>query len=48
MHEIALTLDAMSMMNMVTLSWTAHTEYLLQELQQHKTNYTRVTMPDQV
>ena len=33
---------------MVTLSWTAHIEYLLQELQQHITNHARVTTPDQV
>ena len=33
---------------MVTLSWTVHTEYLLQELQQLTTNITEVTMPDQV
>ena len=48
LHETAIILDAMSVMNMVTLSWTAHTEYLLQELQQHITNQTRVIMPDQV
>ena len=48
LHEIALTSSAMSTTNMVTLSWTAHTEYLLQELQQHITNHTRVIMPDQV
>ena len=33
LHEIALILDAMNTMNMVTLSWTVHTEYLIQELQ---------------
>ena len=32
LHDIALTLGAMSAMNMITLSWTVHTEYLLQEL----------------
>ena len=47
-HEIALTLGAMSATNMVTLSWTAYTEYLLQEFQQHIKNHTRVTMLDQV
>ena len=31
LHEIALKLDAMSEMNMVTLPCTVHTEYLLQE-----------------
>ena len=46
--QISLILDAMSVMNMVTLSWTVHTEYLLQELQQLTTNLTEVTMPDQV
>ena len=48
LHDIALTLGTMSVMNMVTLSWNAHTEYLLQELQQHITNHTGVAMPDQV
>ena len=48
MHDTALTLAAMSAMNMVTLSWTVHTEYLHQELQEHITNHTRVTMPGQV
>ena len=48
LHDIALALGAMSAMNMVTLSWTVHTEYPLQELQQHITNHTRVTTPDQV
>ena len=47
-HEIALLLDAMSVTNMVTLSWTVHTRYLLQELQQFTTNLTNVTMPDPV
>ena len=47
-HEVALTLGAMSVMNMVELSWIASTEYLLQELWQHITKHTRVTMPDQV
>ena len=47
-HNIALTLGAMSAMNMVPLSWTVHTEYFLQELQQHITNQTRVTTPDQL
>ena len=46
-HDIVLTLGAMTAMNMVTLSWTVHTEYLLQELQQHITNHTRVTTPNQ-
>ena len=35
-------------MNMVTLSWTVHKEYLLQEPQWLTTNLTEVTMPDQV
>ena len=43
LHKIALTSGAMSVMNMVMLSWTVHTEYLLQKLQQHITNHTRVT-----
>ena len=47
-QETALTLGAMSVTNMVTLSWTAHTEYLLQELQQQITNHTRVIMLHQV
>ena len=47
-HDTALTLGAMSVMNMVKSSWTVHTEYLLQEFQQHTTNHTKVTMPDQV
>ena len=47
-HDIALTLGAMSVMNVVTLSWTVHTEYLLQELQQHITNHTSITTPDKV
>ena len=37
----------MSVTNMGKLSWTAHTEYLLLEIQQHIRNHTRVTMPDQ-
>ena len=48
LHEIALILDVMTATNMVTLSWTVHTEYLLQELQQLTTNLTEVTMPDEV
>ena len=48
LHDIALTLGAMIAMSMVTLSWTVHTEYLLQELQWHTTNHTKITMPDQV
>ena len=47
-HEIALILHAMSVKNMVTLSWAVHTRYLLQELQQLTTNLTEATMPDQV
>ena len=47
LHNIALTLGAMSVTNIVTLSWTAHTEYLLQEPQQHITNSTKVTTPNQ-
>ena len=35
-------------MKMVAMSWTVCTEYLLLELQQHITNHTKVTMPDQV
>ena len=48
MHETALILNAMSVMNMVTVSWTVHTRYLLQDLQQLTTNLTEVTMPDSV
>ena len=48
MQEIDLILDTMSVTNMVTLSLIAHTEYLLQELQQHISNHTGATMPDQV
>ena len=47
-HIIALTLDDMSVMNMAILSWTVHTEYLLQKLQQHTTNNPKVNMPDWV
>ena len=47
-HDIALTLGTMNVMSMDILSWTVHTEYLLQELQQHITNHTKITMPDQV
>ena len=47
-HDIALTLRATNVMNMVTSSWTAHTKYLLQELHQLTTNLTGITMPDQV
>ena len=32
-HTIALILDAISVINMVTSSWTVQTEYLLQESQ---------------
>ena len=45
LHNITLTLGTMSVMNMV-ISWTVHMKYLLQELQQHITNHTKVTMPD--
>ena len=48
MYDIILTLDAMNVMNMATLSWTVHIEYHLQELQWHTTNHTKVTMSDQV
>ena len=49
-QEIALTLDASNVMNMVTLSWIAHISYLLQEPQQNITNpdLTEATHPDQV
>ena len=47
-HDIALTLCAMNVTNMVTLSWTVHTEYHLQEVQQHTINHIKVTMPDQI
>ena len=47
-HKTVFTLGAISATNMVTLSWTAHTEYLLQGLLQQITNHTSVTMPDQV
>ena len=33
LHDIALTLGAMNPMNVVTMSWTVHTQYHLQELQ---------------
>ena len=42
LHEIVLVLDAMSVTDMVTLSWTFHTEYLLQELQQLTTFFTEM------
>ena len=35
-------------MNMVISSGTVHSEYLLQKLQQHIKNHTKVTMQDQV
>ena len=38
----------MTVKNMFKLPWTAHTEYLLQELQKHITNHIRVIMPDHV
>ena len=44
LHNIALTLGAMNVTHMVISSWTVHAEYLLQELQWHITNPTRVTM----
>ena len=49
-HDIALILDASSVMSMVTLSWIVHTGYLLQEPQQiiTNTNLTDAAMPDQV
>ena len=47
-HEIALILDAMSAMNMVTLSWIVHTWYPLQEPQQFIMNLSEVTKSDQV
>ena len=47
LHDIALTLGAMNVMNMVISSLIVHTEYLLQELQWHITNHTKDTMPDQ-
>ena len=36
--EIVLTLDALNVMSMVTLSWIVHIGYLLQECQQNITN----------
>ena len=48
LHALAIILDAMSVMNMVTLSWTVHTEYLLQESQWLTTNLMEVTMSDSV
>ena len=49
-HEIAILLDALSVMNIVTLSWIVHTGYVLQEPQQLITNpnLMEATMPDQV
>ena len=46
--DTVLVLGAMNVMNMVISSGTAHTEYLLPELQKHITNHTKVIMPDQV
>ena len=40
--------SAMNAINMVMSSWTAHTRYLLQELQQLTTNLMGITMPDWV
>ena len=48
LYDISLSLGAMLVSNMVTLSWTVHTEYLFQELKQHITNHMKVTTPDQV
>ena len=45
LHGIALTSDAMSMMNMVILSWIVHTRYLLQELQWHTASHIGIIMP---
>ena len=49
-HEIALILKSMSVMNMITLSWIVHTGYLLQVPQWLITNpnLLEVTMPNQV
>ena len=46
--DIVLTLGNMNATNMVISSWTAHTKYLLPELQRHITNHTKVTMPNWV
>ena len=46
--DIVPTLGAINATNIVISSWTAHTEYLLPELQQQNTRHTKVTMPDQV
>ena len=48
--RISLTLDASSVMSMVTLSWIVHTGYLLWEPQQNITNpdLTEAIPPDQV
>ena len=48
LHDIALTLGAMNVINMVISSWTVHTEYLLPELQWHITNHAKITMLDWV
>ena len=46
--DIVLILGAVNATNMIILPWTAHTEYLLLELQQHITRHTKVIIPDQV
>ena len=45
--KLPLTLDAMSAVHMVTLSWTVQKRYLLQEPKQLTTSFTEVTMADQ-
>ena len=44
-HTTALTSDVMNVMNTDTLSWTALTEYLLQEHWHHTTRHTEITTP---
>ena len=46
MHDTALTSSVMNMMNMETLSWTALTEYPLQEHWHHTTRHTETATTD--
>ena len=46
-HDTALTSDVMNVMNMAISSWTALTEYPLQEHQHHTTRHTETATPDQ-
>ena len=46
LHDTALTSDVMNLMNMDILSWTALTEYPLQEHWHHTTRHTEIATLD--